>query len=122
MSSATSIAGMLSEINATVNFNSPSPVLVGILPAGAVIHTVNVAALTAFSTAGTVIAVGTSAAPGSIASGAAVTSVGRISPPWNVTWSTPNPNADTPIYATPSTTTSTSGSARVGVTFISAAA
>ncbi|MFA5897767.1 MAG: hypothetical protein WC829_01510 [Hyphomicrobium sp.] len=121
MSSATSIAGMLSEINATVNFNSPSPVLVGILPAGAVVHTLNVSTLTPFSTSGTAIAVGTSAASGSIASGVAVTSVGRISPPWNASWSTPNPNADTPIYATPTTSSSTSGSARVGVTFISAA-
>lgn len=121
MSSATSIAGMLSEINATVNFNSPSPVLVGVLPAGAVIHTVNVTTLTAFSTSGTVMAVGTSAASGSIAAGAAVTSVGRITPPWATAWSTPNPYADTPIYATPSTTSSTSGSVRVGITYISAA-
>lgn len=121
MSSTTSIAGMLSEINATVNFDSPSPVLVGILPAGAAIHTMNVSTLTPFSTSGTAIAVGTSAASGSIASGVAVTSVGRISPPWNATWSTPNPTADTPIYATPSTTGNTTGSARVGVTFISAA-
>ena len=121
MSSATSIAGMLSEINATVNFNSPSPVLVGILPAGAVVHTLNVSTLTPFSTAGTVMAIGTAAASGSLATGVAVTSVGRITPAWNASWSTPNPNADTPIYATPSTTTSTSGSARVGVTFISAA-
>ena len=121
MSSATSIAGMLSEINATVNFNSPSPVLVGILPAGAVVHTLNVSTLTPFSTSGTVMAIGTAAASGSLAAGVAVTSVGRNSSPWNATWSTPNPNADTLIYATPSTTTSTSGSARVGVTFISAA-
>jgi hypothetical protein len=120
MSNATSIAGMLSEINATVNFNSPSPVLVGILPAGAVVHTMDVSTLAPFAVSGAV-SVGTSASPGSLATGVAVTAVGRITPAWNASWSTPNPNADTPIYATSSIPGSTSGSARVGVTFISTA-
>jgi hypothetical protein len=120
MSQATNIGGVVSSINALVNAaNGSTPVLIGVLPAGAVIRRIDTDVSTAFNGASGSISVGVSSSLAEFVSSGSVTASGRTSATWNTQWNTQSAVSDTSVYATYSGAASTSGSAQVSIDYVS---
>lgn len=120
MSQATNIGGVVSSINALVSAaNGSTPVLIGVLPAGAVIRRIDTDVSTAFNGASGSISVGVSGSLADLVSSGSVAASGRTSAAWNTNWNTQSALYDTSVYATYSGAASASGSAQVSIDYVS---